>query len=94
MISNIYPVSLFCKSFIGAEYHEQKSTGYIITGLFKSCLFAKYNCMILDKCSFFFIIIFPMEVQSGPLKSKKKNTIDKPLSQLLLAYLLNLHLAV
>ncbi len=31
----------FCKPFIGAEYHEQKSTGYIKTGLFKSCLCAK-----------------------------------------------------
>ncbi len=38
MISNIYPVSLFSKTFIGAEYHEKKSTGYIKTGLFKSCL--------------------------------------------------------
>ncbi len=36
-----HPVSLFCKPFIGDEYHEQKSTGYIKTGLFKSCLCAK-----------------------------------------------------
>ncbi len=36
MISNNYPVSLFCKPLAGAEYHEQKSTGYIKTGLFKS----------------------------------------------------------
>ncbi len=72
MISNIYPVSLFCKPFIGAEYHEQKSTGYIKTGLFKSCLCAKQNCMILDiyikkkKKKFFFFLSFfyfsPMEV--------------------------------
>ncbi len=36
-----HPVSLFCKPFIEAEYHEQKSTGHIKTGLFKSCLCAK-----------------------------------------------------
>jgi len=29
MISNIYNVSLFSKPLIGAEYHEQKSTGDI-----------------------------------------------------------------
>ncbi len=56
MISNIYPVSLFSKP--KAEYREQKSTGYIITGLFKSCLYAKYSCMILDQFSGIFILFF------------------------------------
>ncbi len=34
-------VSFFANHLVAAEYHEQKSTGYIKTGLFKSCLWAK-----------------------------------------------------
>ncbi len=32
-IKHIYFVSLFAKHLIAAEYHEQKSAGYIKTGL-------------------------------------------------------------
>ncbi len=37
----------FANHLIAAEYHEQESADYMKTGLFKSCLCAKYNCMIL-----------------------------------------------
>ncbi len=49
-IKHIYSASLFAKHLIAAEYHEQKSAGYIKTGLRAVCV--QNRATLLDESVF------------------------------------------
>ncbi len=68
---------LSCVSFLQTIYWSwipwTKINRLHKTGLFKSCLFAKYNCMILDKLRFFFLLFFPNGSCGSLMILKKKH---------------------